>query len=118
MNELNSALLEGYIAKEPVLTETKGGTDYTLLTVINIRHYKKDDDDFKETTAVEVEVYGRLARNCVEYLKIGRGLRVISRLKQREDGQVLLVAEHIEFKPENKQKELPLEDNKKEEVKI
>jgi single-strand DNA-binding protein len=55
----------------------------------------------------------RLAEVCGEYLKKGRGLRVVGRLKQdhwtdpegKPRSRVLIVAEHVEFKPQLKGKD-------------
>ena len=40
-----------------------------------------------------------MAEVCAEYLKVGRGVRVVGRLDRDEDGSVYLLAEHVEFKP-------------------
>jgi single-strand DNA-binding protein len=55
----------------------------------------------------------RLAEVCGEYLKKGRGVRVVGRLKQdrrtSSEGQarskVSIVAEHVEFKPQFKKQD-------------
>jgi single-strand DNA-binding protein len=58
----------------------------------------------------DVTTWSRLAEVCGEYLKKGRGVRVVGRLKQDRwtspEGQgrskVSIVAEHVEFKPQMK----------------
>ena len=61
----------------------------------------------------DVTTWARLAEVCGEYLKKGRGVRVVGRLKQDRwtspEGQgrskVSIVAEHVEFKPQLKGKD-------------
>ena len=58
----------------------------------------------------DVTTWSRLAEVCGEYLKKGRGVRVVGRLKQDRwtspEGQarskISIVAEHVEFKPQMK----------------
>ena len=58
----------------------------------------------------DVTTWARLAEVCGEYLKKGRGVRVVGRLKQDRwtspEGQtrskITIVAEHVEFKPQVK----------------
>jgi single-strand DNA-binding protein len=64
----------------------------------------------KEVSFFDVSNWTRLAEVCGEYLKKGRGVRVVGRLKQDRwtdaDGKgrskVFIVAEHVEFKPQIK----------------
>jgi len=43
---------------------------------------------------------------CIEYLKKGRGVRVVGRLDTAiETGALIITAEHVEFKPQFKQRE-------------
>lgn len=106
MNQLNSVLVEGNLTRDPELKYTTGGTAICALSVACNRYYKKGDDLQKEVSFFDVTAFGRLAEICAEYLKKGRGVRVHGRLKQErweKDGQarskVLVVAEHVEFKP-------------------
>jgi single-strand DNA-binding protein len=60
-----------------------------------------------------VSTWTRLAEVCGEYLKKGRGVRVVGRLKQdrwtdadgKPHSRVLIVAEHVEFKPQLKKQD-------------
>ena len=56
----------------------------------------------KEVFIFDISVYARMAEMCAEYLKKGRGVRVVGRLAQKDDESVFIVAEHVEFKPELK----------------
>ena len=74
------------------------------------RAFKQDDQLQKEVSFFDVSTWTRLAEVCGEYLKKGRGVRVVGRLKQdrwtdtdgKPHSRVLIVAEHVEFKPQLK----------------
>ena len=67
----------------------------------------------KEVSFYEVSTWTRLAEVCGEYLKKGRGVRVVGRLKQdrwtdadgKPHSRIFIVAEHVEFKPQFKKGE-------------
>ena len=108
INSLNSILLEGNLTKDPVLKKTPKGTPVCSLSVASNRYYKQDDDSVDEVSFFDVETWSRLAETCSQYLKKGRGVRVVGRLKQDrwEDGEgklrsrIKIVAEHVEFRPQ------------------
>ena len=110
MNNLNSILIEGNLVKDPELSYTPKGTAVCKFTVACNRAFKQDDQLQKEVSFFDVSTWTRLAEVCAEYLKKGRGVRVVGRLKQDKwtdaDGKphsrVLIVAEHVEFKPQIK----------------
>jgi single-strand DNA-binding protein len=64
----------------------------------------------KEVSCFDVSAWTRLAEVCGEYLKKGRGVRVVGRLKQdrwtdadgKPHSRIFIVAEHVEFKPQIK----------------
>ena len=107
MNSLNSILMEGNLTKDPELKTTSKGTSVCTFTVASNRYYKKDDDQQQEVSFFPVEVWAGLAENCNQYLKKGRGVRVVGRLKQdrwkdqeeKNHERFKIVAEHVEFKP-------------------
>lgn len=110
MNNLNSILVEGNLVKDPELSYTPKGTAVCKFTVACNRAFKQDDQLQKEVSFFDVSTWTRLAEVCAEYLKKGRGVRVVGRLKQDKwsdaDGKphsrVYIVAEHVEFKPQVK----------------
>ena len=112
MNSLNSILIEGNLTHDPQLGETPKGTPVCNFGVASNRFYKQDDELQKEVSFFEVEVWSRLAETCGEYLTKGRGVRVVGRLKQERwqdpegnpRSRVKIVGEHVEFKPEFKNK--------------
>ena len=110
MNNLNSVLIEGNLVRDPELSYTPKGTAVCKFTVGCNRAFKQDDQLQKEVSFFDVTTWTRLAEVCAEYLKKGRGVRVVGRLKQDRwadpDGnphsRVLVIAEHVEFKPQIK----------------
>ena len=110
MNNLNSILIEGNLVRDPELAYTAKGTAVCKFTVGCNRSYKQDDEFQKEVSFFDVSAWTRLAEVCGEYLKKGRGVRVVGRLKQdrwtdadgKTHSRVHIVAEHVEFKPQLK----------------
>jgi single-strand DNA-binding protein len=113
MNNLNSILVEGNLVKDPELSYTSKGTAVCKFTVACNRAFKQDDQLQKEVSFFDVSTWTRLAEVCEEYLKKGRGVRVVGRLKQdrwtdtdgKPHSRVLIVAEHVEFKPQAKKQD-------------
>lgn len=102
MNSLNSVLLEGYLVGEPVESRTALNVIECTFTVASERNYRKDDETIKELTNVSIKVSSTIAESCLKHLQIGRGVRVVGRLKQiecNEKTQLIIQAEHVEFKP-------------------
>jgi single-strand DNA-binding protein len=110
MDNLNSILIEGNLVRDPELSYTPKGTAVCKFAVECKRNFKEGEETVKETSFFEVSTWTRLAEVCAEYLKKGRGVRVVGRLKQDRwtdaDGKthdrVFIVAEHVEFKPAEK----------------
>ncbi len=110
MNDLNSILMEGNLTRDPVLSTTPQGSSVCNFSMGSHHLYKREDEQRKETSFFDVEVWSKLGENCAEYLRKGRGVRVVGRLKQDrwKDGEghpksrVKIVAEHVEFRPMKK----------------
>jgi single-strand DNA-binding protein len=103
--DLNSILLEGKLRGGLILH-----ADGVCAFVLESKRSRKEGE--KTETDVfyfNVETSGKLAEVCSEYLKDGRGVRVVGRLVQelRPDkkcdlrSRVLVKAEHVEFKPQH-----------------
>ncbi len=113
MNNLNSILIEGNLVRDPELSYTPKGTAVCKFSVACNRAFKQDDELQKEVSYFDVSTWTRLAEVCGEYLKKGRGVRVVGRLKQdrwadadgKPHSRVLIVAEHVEFKPQLKKQD-------------
>jgi single stranded DNA-binding protein (ssb) len=107
MNSLNSILLEGNLVRDPESKTLATGSQVCNFTVASDRFYRQNDDTEKEVSYFDVEAWSRLGTACSQNLKKGRGVRVVGRLKQDRwtDGEgklrsrVMIVAEHVEFKP-------------------
>jgi single-strand DNA-binding protein len=113
MNNLNSVLIEGNLIRDPELKYTQKGSAVCAFVLASNRYFKQDEETQKEVSFFEVTTWSRLAEVCGEYLKKGRGVRVVGRLKQDRwtspEGQarskISIVAEHVEFKPQLKGKD-------------
>ncbi|OHD67336.1 MAG: single-stranded DNA-binding protein [Spirochaetes bacterium RBG_13_68_11] len=113
MNNLNSVLIEGNLVRDPELKYTPKGAAVCTFALASNRYFKQDEETQKEVSFFDVTTWSRLAEVCGEYLKKGRGVRVVGRLKQDRwtspEGQarskVEIVAEHVEFKPQLKGKD-------------
>ena len=111
MNNLNSVLLEGNLARDPELRYTPKGTPTCTLALASQRSYKIDGERVEEVSFIEATTCGKLATVCAEHLTKGRGIRVVGRIKQERwedpDGnarsKVVIIAEQVEFQPERRQ---------------
>ena len=82
-------------------------------SIASNRYFKQEEEYQNEVSYFDVTSWGHLAEVCGEYLKKGRGVRVVGRLKQDRwndpegngRSRVSVVAEHVEFKPERKKAE-------------
>lgn len=108
MNNLNSILIDGNLTRDPVVSETPRGTTVCNFRLASNRFYQMDGEKQKEVSYLDVESWSKLAERCGEYLKKGRGVRVVGRLRQDRwntpegdpRSRVKIVAEHVEFKPD------------------
>ena len=82
MNNLNSVLIEGNLTKDPELSYTPNGKAVSTLRIATNRYFKQDDEYQEEASFFDVTVWAKQAEACAEYLKKGRGVRVVGRLKQ------------------------------------
>ena len=107
-------VIEGNLVRDPekVLVGSNGNVMGKFSIAVN-RYYKKANAEaVEEVMYIGVQVWGGLAEGCLNYLKKGRGVRVVGRLRQerwedKEGGnreKIIVVAEHVEFKPESKDK--------------
>lgn len=106
MASLNKVLLVGNLTKDPELRFVPSGQAVANLRMATNRKYKAGSGEWKEeVTYVSVEVWGKSAEACGEYLKKGSPLLVEGRLKLKEwtaqDGQkrslLEVVSERVQF---------------------
>ena len=108
-SHLNSVLVEGVMTMDPL-----AGMDNVscIFQVASKRFYKKPGGNRvrQEESVFVVEVLDKpkLLEACLKYGKKGRGVRVVGRLKEsfgtcecgREHPTFVVIAEHVEFRPE------------------
>ena len=79
---LNKVLLMGNLTRDPEVKYTPKGTAVCDLGIAINDSYKAQDGSIKETvTFVDVEVWGRTAENCKQYLTKGRPVFVEGQLR-------------------------------------
>ena len=88
---LNKVLLMGNLTRDPEVKYTPKGTAVCDLGLALNDSYKAQDGTIKETvTYVDVEVWGRTAENCKQYLTKGRPVFIEGQLRLdqwEQDGQ-------------------------------
>lgn len=108
MNQLNSLILEGNATRLPEMRETPHGFKVCRIPLAVNRFYKNSDGQgVKEVSFFDVEAFGKLAEFSEQNVEVGRGVRIVGRLKQgrwknaegKSMSRVSIIAEHIEFKP-------------------
>ncbi len=105
-NNLNSIILEGVVDGEVGLWDTDKSKEglFELLstrTVLNAEKTGREETILK----VPVYVYGHLAETCQQYLKKGKGVRVVGRLDRYPGNTLAIHAEHVEFRSQKSMEE-------------
>ena len=97
MNQLNSLILEGTVAKDAVYEDKKASFSISVS-----RYYTDTNGERGESKSYfDVEADGVLAEKLHDSLKEGRGVRIVGRLASRDvegNRKVYVYAEHIELK--------------------
>ena len=82
MANLNKVLLMGNLTRDPEVKYTPKGTAVGDLSIAINDSYKAQDGTIKETvTYVDIEVWGRQAETCKQYLTKGRPIFVEGQLR-------------------------------------
>ena len=117
MNNLNSVLIEGNLVRDPELKYSPKGTAVCSFALASNRYFKQDEETQKEVSFFDVTTWSRLAEVCGEYLKKGRGVRVVGRLKQDrwtdadgKDGESGAAEGQVEVSDEQLQEEAELKE--------
>ena len=91
MANFNKVFLMGNLTRDPEVRYTPKGTAVGDLSIAINDSYKAQDGTIKETvTYVDIEVWGRQAETCKQYLTKGRPVFVEGQLKLdqwEQDGQ-------------------------------
>jgi len=118
MNNLNSILIEGDIVADAVTKTLPSGTPVCTFSLASNRSYRTNDGFEKEVSFFDIQASAKTAELCADNAKKGRGLRIVGRLKQErwvnakgeQMSKVIVVAEHVEFKPAYREKKPGNED--------
>ena len=103
MDNLNSVLIEGDLINDPETSYSENNVAECIFSITTRRTVIQDDENQQEVSQFEIRTYSRIATTCSEYLRKGRGVRVVGRLKQ--DGEkIYIIAENVEFRPREKTK--------------
>jgi single-strand DNA-binding protein len=106
MNQLNSVLLEGYMAADPKIEERgTGKLCYAQFSIGSNRYWRKGDDWEKEVSFFVVQAWSKLAEKIASQGKKGKKIRIVGRLLQNkwtdDKGEfhsfISIIAEHIDF---------------------
>jgi single-strand DNA-binding protein len=103
----NKIILIGNLTKDPEVRYTPQGTSVCNFRLAVNHTYKQGDDVKKETTFIDIVVFGKQADNCGQYLNRGSGVLVEGRLQERrwetDEGQKRskyeVVAQSVRFLP-------------------
>ena len=82
MNNLNTVLIEGLLTRDPELGNAPAQVQMCRLSLANNRYFRGKEKWEQEASYFTVYVYGKVAGACLTYLKKGRGVRIVGRLKQ------------------------------------
>ncbi len=79
----NKVILIGNLTRDPELRYTPQGTPVATFSLAINYTYKQGDDWKKETTFIDIVVFGRQAETCSQYLNKGSSALVEGRLQER-----------------------------------
>jgi len=110
MNNLNSTLIEGTLTGDPLCRTRPNGILAGMFEIASRRCVCDEGASNKRIVEVShfiIEVEGTLAVNVDKLGKKDRGVRVVGRLKEdrwqgaggKQQSRVVIVAEHVEFRP-------------------
>lgn len=95
MNQLNSIIFEG-IASD--IGDSFVDDEFRAV-VTSARTKRIDDHRVTEETHIDIYCDGKVGEVCQANLRNGRGVRVVGRLTHHTNGNIIIYAEHVEFKP-------------------
>jgi single-strand DNA-binding protein len=110
MNSLNSIIIGGNLVRDPLFRFTPKGTALCTFCIASNRFYKQDTGVAEEVSYFDVTTWTKLAESCSSLGHKGRGVKVVGHVKQdrwtdpegKPHSRVMIVAEHVEFRPEFK----------------
>ena len=85
MPALNRVQIIGRLGKDPEEKKTSKSVSYAFFSVAADRHWKnKKGENQKETDWINIEAWGKLGGNCLEFLKKGKLVYLEGRLQTRK----------------------------------
>ena len=85
MPSYNKAIVAGHLGRDPELRHTPGGTPVCNLSVATDESYKDQQGQKQERTEWhKIQVWGKQAENCAQYLAKGRACLVEGKLQTRK----------------------------------
>lgn len=112
MNDLNEVIVEGKLVKDPELKWVGKKAVCSFTIAVNKNYKDRETNQYiQDTSYFLIETWNGVATSCSKYLKKGRACRLVGELKQsiyqdknssKLKEKVYIIAEHVEFKPENK----------------
>jgi single-strand DNA-binding protein len=100
VNNLNSVLIEGEIEIDVAAYSSEA--KIVSFTIASKRFYKSGDGIAEEVNYIDIETTGKLVEHCLNHIRKGRGVRVVGRMRQPKGKPAVIVAEHVEIRPEFK----------------
>jgi hypothetical protein len=91
--------LEGNLASIPEECPSQLSTSTITFNIVSSRFTKSEQGIDRHDSTFTIQTRGHLADRCLAELSLGRGVRVVGSLSVEPAGQVIIIAEHIEFKP-------------------
>lgn len=108
---VNRVMMAGNLTRDPTIRQTPSGAQVGSLTVaLNDTYRTRQNETREEVAFVDVEVWGKQADACGQYLKKGAPVFVEGKLRtseweDRQTGQkrsrMLVRAERVQFLPGN-----------------
>jgi single-strand DNA-binding protein len=103
MHNYTAATVEGFVANEPIVRETKTGKSVCTFAVA-INHYS-DPDSSPKVSYLDVETWQKLAEMCSKNVKKGKRVMVMGGLRQdrwegkdgRIQSKIILIGKEIRF---------------------
>lgn len=80
----NRIILLGGLVRDPEMRVTPKGTQVTSFRLAASRKYRQNEELKEETLFIDINVFGRQAQNCHQYLKKGSQVLVEGRLTMNE----------------------------------
>jgi len=122
MASLNKVLLIGNLVRDPEMKQTPSGSNVTNFCLAVNNKFKAKDGSMKDDTVfIDVDVWGKQAGPCAEYLSKGSPALIEGRLKMdswEQDGKkrtrIKCVAQSVQFlstKGESEQGQAPKQES-------